>query len=246
GLRLSEEKWKNLSNELGWSPYRIITIQNENIEAILPLLRKLKKEIIIRSLKEREGLLNYLSELGVQRSLNPAVVDIGYSGSVQKYLNKLLGRKVHGYYFITSERSQLVSQLYEVIVKGCFYQNLKKSSNIPILYKYSFFVEKLISFNEPQIQYYNSENGLLRGSYRELNVEEYESIDIQRKIHHGSLDFVREAKRLWKLLDDDFRPSTKITCLLMEEFLENLSMDERQLLQNLVIDDYYCGRGKNE
>ena len=243
GLKLSNDIWKRLSTELGWYPDKIITIREGNIENLSPLLNTLAEIIISRSIIERKGILNYLSKLGIQKWSNPAVVDIGYSGSMQRYLNKLLDQKIHGYYLMTSERAQEVSKMYNVILRGCYYEGIKKSSNSPILYRYSFELEKLLSFNEPQIQFYEkSEDGSVIPNYRELSKEELESARIQQSIQKGVLDFVKDASSIWVDLKERFQPSTKIACWLTEEFLNHTSQKERHILSNIVIDDYYCGR----
>lgn len=244
GLRLSKERWIALSDKLGWDSTRIVQVHNRNVKQLIPLLQELEKDILIRSQHEKKGLLRYLASFDVEEKTNPAVVDVGYSGSVQRYLNSLLPRRIHGYYLMTDENAQKLAEEYNVIARGCFYEFLNKTTNLPILYKLSFYLEKLISFNEPQIQYYTLlENDYIKAVDRELSDIEVASKSIQERIHQGALDFVKDAHQIWLSLEQCFHPSKKLALLLIEEFLGKLSTREKQLLENIVIDDHYCGRG---
>jgi len=244
GLRLSEERWTVLSDKSGWDSSRLVHVQNKNIKQLIPLLQELVDDIFIRSQHEKRGLLRYLAGLEIEKKTNPAVVDVGYSGSVQKYLNLLLSKRVHGFYLMTDENAQKLAEEYNVIARGCFYEFLNKTTNLPVLYKLSFELEKLISYNEPQIQHYVLlENNSLKAVYRELNEIEIASKSIQEHIHEGAMDFVKDARQIWLSLERRFHPSKKLALLLMEEFLGRLSTQERQLLEEIVIDDHYCGRG---
>jgi len=243
GLDLDNDAWIRIERELGWNRNQIIQVQNEDIANLVPLLTALEDEISNRAVKEREGLLHYLTENQLEVSKKPAVVDIGYGGSVQGYLNKLTGQYIHGYYLLTNDRADKMAQMYNVLARGCFYENLKKASNMPSLYRYSFYLEKLLTINEPQIQYYEQQpDGTRKSIYRNLNEEEITSNEVLKRIHEGVIDFAKEAITIRQTLRD-FRPSIRISRLLIEEFLSNLSSKEESFLSKIIIDDYYCGRG---
>ena len=57
-------------------------------------------EIIANSQTEKKRYLDYINQIsGNYMGRNIAVVDLGYSGTVQYYLSKLTGKKYSGYYF---------------------------------------------------------------------------------------------------------------------------------------------------
>ena len=51
--------------------------------------------------KERNNYLKYCKKN--IKGKNVAVVDLGYSGTIQYYLIKLLNKKINGYYFILTD-----------------------------------------------------------------------------------------------------------------------------------------------
>jgi len=243
GLSLDNDAWIRIERDLGWNRNQIIKVQNSEIASLVPLLTALEDEIHNRAEKEREGLLDYLTESQLELSANPAVVDVGYSGSVQGYLNKITGQNIHGYYLLTNDRADYMAQKYSVLARGCFYENLKKASNMPLLYRFSFYLEKLLTTNEPQIQYYEKEaNGSLTTIYRNPEKEELMSNEVLKRVHLGAIDFAINAKKYYQAIKT-IQPSVRMSCSVMEEFLGNLSEKEEEFLSQIIIDDYYCGRG---
>lgn len=245
GLTLSEEQWQEIERASGWRRDSIVKVQNRKVEHLIPILRLLSSEILTRAEKERSALLQYLREKGVARDGCQAVVDIGYGGSVQGYLNRLLPQKVHGYYLMTDERAIKVAQTYEVIIRGCFCENIvMQSPHAPAMARYSFDVEKLLSSTEPQVEFYEiSTNGEVQACYRDLSPAEIEAHNIREEIRRGALDYVEDARKVRETLLPDFRPSCWTAHMLLEAFLTGRSARESELLSKIVLDDHYCGRG---
>lgn len=247
GIHLSDARWAELSQSLNIQRNTEITVQNRQIDHLIPLLKALEGEIMARATQERTALLRYLKNKGVSQDDHQAVVDVGYSGSVQKYLNKLLSseqvRKVHGLYLMTDERAAKVAETYQVMLRGCFFENVQGSSNVPTMYRLSFDIEKLLSTNEAQIEYYKIDPaGQVNGHHRPLLPEELACADIRDQLLAGALDFAKDARQVRETLLPDFQPSKWTAQMLMEAFLEKKSQRESDLLSQIVLDDYYCGR----
>ena len=74
---------------------------------LISFLMDIKDMIFATAESERETYLQYLKEMNFINDLEKmgekgvALVDIGYSGTMQYYLTKLLGKKMNGYYFLT-------------------------------------------------------------------------------------------------------------------------------------------------
>jgi hypothetical protein len=103
---------------------------------------------------EREAMRLYLQNAGLAEESKPAVVDIGYGGTVQGHLNKILLKPVHGYYMLTENRANAVSKRYDVILRGCFGDQIDPNVSAPSAVLRSFELEKLLSCSDPQIEYY--------------------------------------------------------------------------------------------
>ena len=244
GLNLSDKRWSELAESPGWNRTVVVSVQDRKIEHLIPLFQTLEAEIKAVAQKERLALLRYLNDKGLNFDDHQAVVDIGYGGSVQGYMNRLLSPKVHGYYLMTDERSVKVAENYNVIIRGCFFENIKQSSNAPIMHRHSFDLEKLLSTNDPQIEHYEVDiTGNMNEHYRDLSIAEIECADIRNRLMDGAMDYAKDAKRIRTTMLPDFQPSCWTAKMLMETFLIKHSQSETDLLSKIVLDDYYCGRG---
>jgi len=83
------------------------TVVNQEDPAKFKFIEMIAPEIIRRSAIAREDYRSYLTGLDCPHTA--AVVDIGYSGSSQKVISRLLETKVDGFYMITSERAASLS-----------------------------------------------------------------------------------------------------------------------------------------
>ena len=244
GLNLPDARWKELTRSLNIERTTLISVQNRRIASLVPLLQTLEAEILARVQRERLALLHYLTDKGLNRDAHQAVVDIGYGGSVQGYMNKLLSQKLHGYYMMTDERSAKVIGNYGVLLRGCFHENVQQTSNAPIMVGYSFDVEKLLSTNEPQLEYYETDAAdNINGHYRDLLPEELACADIRNQLLDGAMDYAKDTQRIRTTMFPDFQPSCWTAQMLIDAFLEQKSQKEIELLSKIVLDDYYCGRG---
>lgn len=245
GLVLDDHRWSEIEQMTGWRRQSQMSIPKEGrIDHLIPLLKAVEPDILDRTAQERPALLQYLAEKGLDRDDRQAVVDIGYGGSVQGYLNCLLARKVHGYYLMTDDRATRVEKTHSVILRGCFCENAVQSPNAPAIYRYSFHVEKLLSSSEPQVECYEIESpDRLRVRYREMTTAENEASSIREEIRKGALDYAIDARQIRQKVLPDFRPSLWTAQMLVEGFLEELSPQENEFLFRIVLDDYYCGRG---
>lgn len=243
GLVMEDSRWEEIEQETGLGRFTQISISQEGqIEHLIPLLRTVESDILRRATQERPALLRYLAEKGLDHDDHQAVVDVGYGGSVQAYLNRLLPQRVHGYYLMTDYRASQVAKTHGVITRGCFCENVTQSPNAPVIYRYSFHVEKLLASREPQIEYYEvDEANQLQAHYRRDTILDL-NIAIE-EIHKGAIDFTEDARQVRQRAFPAFSPSLWTAQMLIESFLGQASAQEREFLSNIVLDDHYCGRG---
>lgn len=244
GLELSDELWQEIAMQSEWRRDKLVEVVDEKIDHLKPLLAALAPKIIAQGQVEHPGLMAYLDELGLNSEVNVAVVDIGYAGTIQGRLNRLLMRKVHGYYMITDQRADVVSRQHGVLAQGCFGQGITADANAPALLSQSFALEKLLSSDDAQVvRYLLNSAGVLISEHRELSQAELQTRVVRHQIQAGALKFVDDAIGVKNKLADSFLVPPGVASAIYEAFMKRQSDSERAVIGSMVLDDYYCGRG---
>ncbi|MDP3662785.1 MAG: rhamnan synthesis F family protein [Nitrosomonas sp.] len=244
GLILSSEEREDFVQSGLWTDNKLVSVENENIDHLIPVLQALEERIMKNAQSERPGLLAYLNNLSLNSASTSAIVDIGYSATVQGYLNHLLNRKIHGYYLMTQERAKQVSSQYKVITQGYFGHYVDPRINSPLILRESFSLEKLLSSDDAQIVCYRqTDSGDIVPEFRQLADEERRSSLTRTEIRRGIMDFVAQSITIRDKLISNFEIPPDIPTALFEELIEHPSQSEKDILGALVLDDHYCGRG---
>ncbi len=110
--------------------------------------------------KERNNYLKYCKKN--IKGKNVAVVDLGYSGTIQYYLIKLLNKKINGYYFILTDNIKPL----KLGGKASFCYNFKSETCEKNIYNFSMILEsfltapigQLIKFDDDGNPIYKNEN----------------------------------------------------------------------------------------
>jgi len=244
GLVLSPDELKALFKRGLWSPGRPVMIRNEDISHLEPLLEALLPRILQQGSRERPGLLAYLAQQRLVDDGSCAVVDIGYSGTIQRRLNTLLGGGVNGYYMAADVRTEALSLAFNVRAEGCFHHRSALGDAAPIFVLRSFLAEKLLSSDDAQvIRYLLGDNGVLMPEFRSLSLEELDTREIRAQVRSGAMEFVDDVIAVRDGMLPDFQVPSGIAIALFEAFVDELSPAEEAVLSGLVLDDHYCGRG---
>lgn len=244
GLALSDDEWSDFARQGLLHANELVKVIDGQIDHLKPLLAALLPRILAQAQTEQPGLMTYLNEMGLNDEGMSAVVDVGYSGTIQGRLNQLLDRKVHGYYMMTDRRAESVADRYAVIVKGCFDQYHHASPNGTAMLVQSFDLEKLLSSDEAQvIRYSVGPSGEAASESRVLSRDEVQCQPIRAEVRRGALRFVDDAIATRTKLYGDFVVPTSLGRRVYEKLVERPSDREVALLRGLVLDDYYCGRG---
>ena len=239
GLTLSERELHKL-----WPSKRQIDIEHGNISEIKSLLDALQDRIYRQAADERVGLLAYLSSMGLTEAVSSAVVDIGYSATIQNSLIPLVSRSIHGYYMATNTNAGTVANSHGVISQGCFTHLASSESTYCAIYEKSFYLEKLLSSNDPQIvRYHVAPDQSVNPEFLELSDAEQKAKLHRDMVQRGALAFVDEAISVRENLSEDLTVPTTLANEIYAGFIKAPSDREIDALQKLVLDDHYCGRG---
>lgn len=126
-----------------------ISHQND-LGRLVGLIKDLKKPILNRALLEREGLKKYLDQFGLFDE-GSCFIDIGYSGSIQRYINKICKTRVAGYYMLTHSSSRKLFD--DVIIEGWYASfDEQRSCDHHPLNDHVFLFETLLSSTEDSVE----------------------------------------------------------------------------------------------
>lgn len=244
GLKLSHEEYKDFVRRGLWQKNKLVSVEDENIDHLKPVLQALETRILANAQTEHPGLLAYLDKLSLGMISKSAIVDIGYSATIQGYLNRLMNHTIHGYYLMTVERAQKISSQYDAIAQGYFAHHINPKVNAPPMFIKSFSLEKLLSSDDAQIVCYRrTDSGDIVPEFRQLADEERRSSLTRTEIRRGVMDFVAQSITIRDKLISNFEIPPDIPIALFEELIEHPSQSEKDILGALVLDDHYCGRG---
>ena len=244
GLTLDEAQWLGVERTCNFRALDIIEVKDEKIDRLVPLLRFLESPILAVARQEHAAMRQYLEAMRLLEHGSNAVVDIGYSGTIQNYLNILTESAVHGYYLITDRKSRNVARKHGVKVRGAFFENIQRDEYLPVMYERSFELEKLLSSNAAQIINYSQQSdATLAANFRQSSSCEQGSVSFRNELQEGVFKYVEDALSIRTDLLSDFVPGLELARQVYEEYIGKLSSSEVAMLNKFILDDYYCGRG---
>lgn len=156
------------------------------------LIDRYMEELLELCAEERENYLRYLSENHLQEYNRIAIVDFVAMGSVQEALQRILGKKLFGYYFLrrSTDEPRFINLEGESLYPVC--GDFQIDANI---YKYYYFLENIVTSYEPSlitVDHYGKKQ-----FYPETRDEEW--MKMLRQVHKSILAY---ADELLELLPD--------------------------------------------
>lgn len=215
-------------------------------ETVIKLAKKYHKEILNVAQDERLSYLKYI------KSLLPnfddekiSIVDLGYSGTCQYELSKLLDKKINGYYFCVSKNQKPLS--LGCTMYSCFNNSIHdKNPESNILYKYSLILESFLKAPIGQFLRFRMEDDIIQPEFLPLTEKDYKNSERLDDIFKGVLSFMNDIIDI--LGDDVFKTNiTKDYILrIFEHFAHEVQNDKvpSEIKETLFIDDKYCGNSE--
>ena len=142
--------------------------------------------IISKAAAAREAYLRYIEAQGLDFSVRTALVDIGYAGSLQYYLMKMLqADDIRGYYFATNKSSMFTDGSH---IKGCFAEFEDRTVTRSAFWKYHLYFEAVLSSPYGQFDSF-TEDG--KPVYGKSGIQQ-SRIDDLAELHRGAGDYCAE------------------------------------------------------
>ena len=243
GTTLTDVVWAEAERRDLWTPSTPLTISQGYIAHIEPFLRFVSPQIFSQAESERETALRYFNanDLGTgDQDGRVAVVDVGYGGTIQRHLIKLLERDLHGFYLMTDVKGAALKKTDGVLAEGCFAQGANRDPSALPMFIHSFLLEKMLSADDEQVIRYAADG---MAEFREQGGYPALAKATRNDMQQGALDFVRDAARFRDEMGVPLQLDKGHCQELYARFVAQLSHAEKKIFANLALDDFYCGRG---
>ena len=193
---------------------------------------------------EQTNSIGYLRKMGFFDKGSKAIVDIGYSGTLQRILNEVPGvSPIHGYYMVLYRVIDSVLGGTAIQAKGLFGDRIEPHRKDLSIDRYSLFYEMILSSTRGPVVRYGGEPSGFAPEYAPVSPKEKEKLLKLPLIHEGILDYCRDLLGLLKdpglIRWDD----PQFLLAPFQSFLENPATEDLALLAGYSLDDDYCGQG---
>lgn len=181
---------------------------------------------------EKENYLIYINQL-LGKNFNwdhALLIDVGYAGSIQLYLMKLLKRKLHGCYLA-------LGYTVKPPKEGGICTSVYRFQTSKTLWKTQLFLEAVTAAPHGQLIKFEDRNGKVWPILKERRETQY---DIARLLQKGIYTYIEEVGSLTKDINPSF--NRKLSELILEECLRP-GIFERDMKKIFQVNDVYCNNG---
>lgn len=165
----------------------------EDSDKVIALLTPFLDELNKAAEKERKTFIKYLKSVGFVSNEKKSIVDVGYSGTIQRYLNKITNTPLEGYYFISRDTTKnWVTNNNKT--NGYFENNTPKASETPV-FKFNLYLEFWLTSPEGQLsKFVESENGVKAIHKKKEKIKS--QFEINQQITEGVKQFIIDCDEM--------------------------------------------------
>ena len=188
---------------------------------------------------DKAVFLNYWQQHIQQKSAQPAIVDIGYSGTLQKSMLKLTHQPINGYYFVTNESAAQIKTLGGEC-HSCFGHLLAYDKmNDLTIHRYSLLLEAIMTSPEGQLKGFSQSEHKITPEFKEKGISQHH-FDTIDTIHQGIINYTSDmldvlGDEIFEL-DFDANNVTELMSLVV-----NKKIDIAELTDSLSVEDEFSG-----
>lgn len=204
------------------------------------------KEIILENLdiflktaeEERKNYLKYIET--IEKEIKDdylTFIDLGYSGTAQYYIAKLLNKRINGKYFLTSANIKPLK--LNCNVECCF--NSNDDGTIDIfnpLYQNALLLESFLTAPYGQLKSFNKKGNKVIPEYIDVKNSE----DVQAKLDIILESILDSFDILIKnnIIFDEIKLNKENIYKLYIQFINNINEAPKEIVDLFYIEDFYC------
>ena len=202
------------------------------------VIKKYSGQILAKAEEERKAYLSYVQDLNLDLSQDMAVVDMGYAGTIQFYLSRLLDKDFTGFYFATSTGNRFKDQKPKRAY-GCFAEDEDYASTRKDIFKYQLIMEVILTSPQGQLNCFAMQDGKAVPQYGAEGGGQRYIADLQ-EIHRGVQRYCDDFLKVYR----DYALAADQDMSFMDEWMHSFVVDEQLLPKELqeiyFIDDEFC------
>ena len=214
----------------------------EDYDTVLKQMRKISDILIEEAKIERKSFIDYFKNLEFEESNRIAIVDIGYSGTIQSALSELLHHPINGYYFVTETKASKF-QYSESFCKAYFGEYIDPYDKTLPIHRYSLLLEAVLTAPTGQlIKFVTDHSGGIQPNFKDPGTSQNEFVKINQ-IHTGIFKFIQD-------MIEEFGPSAleiefpkDLVQIVFEQVVKG-NIDIGSVKSIMVVEDEYCGNNE--
>jgi hypothetical protein len=189
--------------------------------------------------ESRAAYLDYLRSLGITSSSRPLLCDVGYSGTIQKLLTRLLGIDTYGTYFITTEQGEYAIGDNTASMFTTFKDKVSMGGGYIMLDRSLFLEALLTSPNGQFLDIIKTSDACAQPFIFAYGREAFAQRNFQQldKVFEGALEAVCQS------FEHSIRYSIEEIEMLYEKFASQRSLLPRASWPLFDVDDVISGNG---
>lgn len=208
-----------------------------DIDSIMDIIKPYENEIIENAKTEKNNYLKYIKSLDINKGNKNCIIDLGYSGTAQYYLTKLMNENIDGAYFLTSD--DLKPLALNDKVYSCFNDTIYDDSfsKHPVG-KYSLILEAFLTSNCGQLIKFDDNANPIYMNSGDNNINKL------TEIYKGIIEFIDDLSSVLNKdildieIDKDFIENQ------FEKILKNCTFS-KDIIDTLKVEDLYCSNDNN-
>lgn len=203
-------------------------------DTLMAMIAPYKDEILKKAAVEKNSYLNYANQF-IATSSDLAVIDVGFSGTIQYFLMKLTGRDIAGHYMaLHSNKPERIGGRADAIYEIKDANKIGESK----LLRYQLFLESALKAPTGQLINFTMEGGKPQPHYKD---DDYVSPDVKR-LQQGIMDFVKQFADSTKDTMDGLLADTTLVEDLFYDIIANGTLTE-EIADSLTVEDGYSRGG---
>ena len=203
-------------------------------------LKTLRQSIISQSSDELQTYRKYLEESGMHQNGVFGLVDVGYSGTIQKSLQDIVGATFAGFYMATAPDAAFVEE-GDGFAFACFSQEVDQRDAKAAVMRHSIVMEAFMTAPSGQFIRFTSDGPVSKPSTASRT-----QVGILHDLHSGAIDYVSE---LLTTYGPDLLSTVNVNDQV-QKFLEMFCSGEidadAEILEALQVEDDYSGSVRHE